>query len=107
MMIKDPFIWEPDACLRQWEERRSVDGDCMLRNTFWGDMARQTRTPDDPKTTLLSQPPDSLGFQRMEFFGVLQGDSIDEQRAFLGELIQKVVVGKEKVKVVYSAVLGG
>ena len=43
----------------------------------------------------------------MEFFGVLQGDSIDEQRAFLGELIQKVVVGKEKVKVVYSAVLGG
>jgi DNA invertase Pin-like site-specific DNA recombinase len=39
---------------------------------------------------------------REELFEVLQGDSIDEQRAFLGQFIHKVVVGKEKVKLVYS-----
>ena len=39
---------------------------------------------------------------REEFFGILKGESIDEQRAFLGQFIQRVVVGEEKVKVVYT-----
>ncbi len=43
---------------------------------------------------------------REELFEVLQDDSVDEQRAFLGQFIQKVVVGEEKVKVVYIGVVG-
>ncbi|MDA2915605.1 recombinase family protein [Nitrospinae bacterium AH_259_B05_G02_I21] len=42
---------------------------------------------------------------REELFEVLQGDSLDEQRAFLGHFIQRVVVGKAKVKVIYNGII--
>jgi hypothetical protein len=50
---------------------------------------------------------DDLKRYKEELFEVLQGGSMDDQRAFLGHFIKRMVVGGGKVQVVYSAVIGG
>jgi DNA invertase Pin-like site-specific DNA recombinase len=45
---------------------------------------------------------DDLKQYRKQLFEVLRGDGIDEQRAFLGQFIRRAVVGREKVKLIYT-----
>ena len=44
---------------------------------------------------------------REELFKVLQGDTLDEQKAFLGQFIQKLAVGADRVRVVYTGIFEG